>query len=496
MKKSINILGRELFSWDDGNVENKQVPLPIDNGAPDPKILPPKRLSYPPYINQYIPDTEGTQILLPEFYMGLIPVLRTLSYINPNLSQALGNIVELGNTGHNIQFDPTVSAEDIVKMRQHIQVRCREWAVGATSVDSLVNKMMAQIMIGGALSNEWVPKMDLSGIKQLAFVNPETIRWGYDRENQTYKVFQLLIGFVVPDLPSNNLIPLNQNTFRYYPLNGDMDTPYGIPPYLSAMDPLKTQKMMLDNIKFLTETVGIAGFMEMLLEKPEQLGGEKYDAYITRLNVFLQDAKKRMAEGMRDGVSVGFKEDMEFKFHSTTKAFGGVSEFFQLNELLFASGLKMDASMLGRNYGTSESQISIIFTKLLSQLKNIQQICAANLEYGYSLELRLAGYSFKTLKVAFNPSTALDELKAQQADEIKVRNLNQLYKDGIISQEQYAHAMDYESPSEKEPRFIPTTVDTPQNIAAAKKAENAAKKGTDKKAVQKKKPQQIPSQAK
>ena len=243
---------------------------------------------------------------------------------------------------------------------------------------------------------------------------------------------------------------------------------------------------MLDNVKFLMEQLGLAGFLEMLMEKPDREGDENLDHYTARLNAFLDEAKTRVKEGYRDGISVGYKGDTEFKFHSVSKSMGGIDEFFIMNEILFSSGLNMDPSMMGKNYGTSESQITIVFTKLISQLNTIQEMVAACWEYGYTLELRLAGFNFKTLKVEFNPSTALDELKYAQAEEIRIRNSNQLYADGIINQEQYAQRHDYEKADQKEPRYIPTSRETPQDAAARRAAENKGKNEGDKTARRKK----------
>jgi len=351
-------------------------------------------------------------------------------------------------------------------------------------MDGLVNKMISQVVISGSLANEWVPSMDLKGIKTVVLVNPENIRWGYNRKKQIYEAYQYIKSFIVTN-SVDNLKKLNPNTFKYYALNGDNDSPYGIPPYLSALDSTKTQRLMMDNIKFIVEQVGVMGFLQVTMAKPDQLPGEKYENYITRLNTFLDDARKRVQEGYRDGITVGYKDDTEFDFKSTTRNFTGVAELFQLNELLLSSGLKMDASMLGRNYGTSETQISVIFTKLLSQLKNIQNLIKANLEYGYALELRMAGFKFNTINVVFNPSTALDELKNQQAEEIKIRNNNALYLDGIISQEQYAHNLGYETADKAEPRFLRGSV---QTEAEAKAKREAGKNESDKKVRSKNKP--------
>lgn len=489
MEKYFKIFGLTVASWG----EKSSQAINITRKAPENntrKALPAGRTSIAPGSNSFIPTENGFEIMLPDYYLALIPYIRSLVSTNQNMSQALSNIVELGNTGHSIKFDASVSAEQIVKMQQHIEARRKNWAVSKPNVDGIVDRMFRQIMVSGALSVEWIPKNDLTGIKRIAMVNPETIRWGYDGKKDEYQPFQTVEGKVV-NSSTNNLITLNTNTYQYYAINGDTDIPYGIPPYLSALGPLNTQKKMMDNINFLIEQVGLAGFLEMLMEKPEREGDEAWDKYYARLDKFLDDAKARVTLGFRDGVSVGYKEDTEFKFHATAKSFGGVNEFFILNELLFGSGLNMDMSMMGRNYGSSEAQITIVFTKLLSQLNTIQQLVAACLEYGYTLELRLAGFQFKTLNVQFNPSTALDELKYQQAEEIRIRNYNQLYADGIISQEQYAQGVGYEKPNKKQPRYVPTTRETPQDAAARRAAENRKKDEGDKKSRRKKKDQDI-----
>lgn len=451
MIKILKLFGWEVLSYGSLPVIKPEDPPAYDQPI-NPRILPSGQVSVPPFNNSFIGDDQQTQILLPDYFLGLIPALRILCYQNPNFSQALNNIVELGNTGHTVSFDQGVPDPQKVEMGSHLEGCQKNWGVSAAGVNNLVNKMISQIMISGALSNEWVPRMDLKGIKTISMVNPETVRWGYDRVKQLYRPYQAVTGVLIPGLTSGNLIELNPYTFKYFALNGDQDSPYGIPPYLAGLDSLSTQKHMMDNIKFIIEQIGVMGFLEVLMEKPDIKGGESDTAYIERLGKFLNDTKTQVQKGFRDGVTVGYKGDTEYNFHSSTKSFQGVNEFFQLNELQLMSGLKQDASMMGRNYGTSESQIGVIFTKLLAQLSNVQALIKANLEYGYALELRLAGFKFKSLTVKFNASTALDELKAAQADEIKIRNLNALFYDGIISLEEYAHQMGYAKPDQAKPR--------------------------------------------
>ena len=169
MEKKVKIFGREIFSWDDGRPV--EVPL-APYKEPDKSVpnLPAGRTSISPAESQYqfITGQGDEQILLPDYYMGLIPSIRKLVSVNPNMSQALSNIVELGNTGHTIKFDPSVSAEQIVLMQQHLSQVAKTWSYGKASVNGITDKWMRQIMISGAISVEFVPKRDLTGIQNAA----------------------------------------------------------------------------------------------------------------------------------------------------------------------------------------------------------------------------------------------------------------------------------------------------------------------------------------
>ena len=79
--------------------------------------------------------------------------------------------------------------------------------------------------------------------------------------------------------------------------------------------------------------------------------------------------------------------------------------------------------------------------------------CSFALEFLYSLELQLAGFSPKGVKVVFNSTTISDEVKVQQGMQFKVQNYQSLFNQGIINQKQFAWAFGYEKPAEEEPRM-------------------------------------------
>jgi hypothetical protein len=414
-----------------------------------------------PQNDNYFTDIKGkTTFVTPGFIAEYIPIIRKLSWINEDMGLAVNDMVRLTNTGHRIKFDPKVTPEQQAKMRQHIENKQIEWGDGVDGLNGLVNKLVAQIWISGALSGEWVVSNNKDGVKNLAIVNPETIVFSWNKKQLRYEPYQKqttgYLGMSNGSTIGVEYVKLNENTYRYYGINGDTELPYGIPPFLTALTAISTQQDMNANIRYIMKQVGLLGFFEALMTKPSQNDGESETQYIDRLNSTLDNAKKEIIGGIGEGVIVGYKEDHEFTFNSTTKDLNGVSDIFNQNERQVANGLKYSQEFLGIGGSKgSEGGIGIVFTKMLSQLTNIQTIVAAFLKFGYTLELRLAGFDFENLRVEFNPSTITDELKYQQGQEIKIRNVIAMYGQGIISQQQSADSLGFDKPDQEEPRILP-----------------------------------------
>jgi hypothetical protein len=431
--------------------ENKVEPK-VKTTAPLP--INPRRVSEPSWGYDQSLSTLGTEYRLVNynFMREVIPIVRKLVKSNPTVSQALRNIVELGNTGHKLFFDPKVSAAQVDAMRSHLNNRAQEWAPGQPNMDGLVNKMMSQVMISGALSNEWVPNNNLTGVESCILVNPEQIEFALSKDRKIYLPFQRPKSLLGNSRPID-LIPLNTNTYKYFALNGDEEIPYGYPPYMSILDRVVSENKMHQNIDFMVELAGLVGFLELLMDKPDEISGENDKNYQARLNSLLTEAKNNILTGMRDGVVVGFKDDHEFNFQGLNgRDVSGVVESYKINEMQKFSGLSLDPTIAGRDYNTSETQITVIFMKLISQLRNIQNLVKANLEFGYALDLRLSGFQFEFLNVRFRKSTLHDEYKHQQSEELKIKNAQQKYLLGITSQSQMADELDYETSDQAQPR--------------------------------------------
>ena len=417
-----------------------------DNREP---VISPGRVSVPddPYNIEFV--LRGmTTLVTPSFRTELIPIIRDLYKINPDVSIAVQDMFKLANTGHSISF-PNNTPEEAEKMRDHLSKVTVKWSKYTAGINGLVNRMIVQCFIGGAISVEAVPNSDLSGIATILFIKPETIRF-HRKNNGVYQPYQ--INPHMYDNKKAQYIKLNTETYFYIAQYNDTDEPYGIPPFLGALDSLKGQHDMRKNFKHIMELMGMVGFLEAKMEKPARRGSESEVAYEARLRNTLKKLKTNLMGSLKDGVVVGYKDDHEFNMNSTTHTLENLDKPWSMNQQSVANGLGVNGNIIGVQTNTTEGGTGVLLSKMISQLKNIQMLVQFCLERIYSLELRLAGFNNKGVKVTFGTSTISDELKVQQGLEYKIKNLMTLYAQGIINQEQFAWEMGYERPAEKEPR--------------------------------------------
>lgn len=389
------------------------------------------------------------KMVTPSFRREVIPLIRNLYKVNPDMSIALQDMFKLANTGHELGF-PNNTDKEADDMRAHLAKVTKRWSMYTAGIDGLVNKMMVQLFISGAISIEAVPNDSLDGIATIIFVNPEDIY--FERENNgVYQPYQQNRTWPNNHL-NNQYIKLNTDTYVYAGMYNDTDEPYGIPPFIAALDSIKTQSDMKVNFKHIMEMVGMMGFLEAKMLKPDQKANENDKAYEARLSRILTELKNNLVAGMRDGVVTGYIDDHEFKMNSTTKDMANMNTPWDMNQQSVANGLGVNGALIGTGNAT-EASTGVNLSKMISQLKNIQNIVGYVLTFVYSLELRLAGFNNKGLTITWGTTTVTDDVKIQQARQYKIQNCDLLYKAGIISQYQYAWEMGYDSPDQDEPRL-------------------------------------------
>lgn len=446
-------------------------------------VVPPGRISVPNDPHNILSVLQGmNELVSPSFRTELIPLIRDLYKVNPDVGIALQDMFKLANTGHIITF-PNNTDEEAKKMGAHLEKVSKQWSNYTAGVNGLTNKLIVQLLVGGAISIEAVPNNDLSGVATILFINPEDII--FQRENNgVYHPYQKNHTW------NNNKEPyirLNLATYKYSALFNDTDEPYGVPPFMTALDSLKGQADMKTNMKHIMELMGMFGFLEAKMQKDSRRPSESETAYENRLSSNLSKLKHNLANGLKDGIVVGYIDDHEFNLNSTTQNLSNVDKVWNMNQQSVANGLGVNGNIIGVQTTTSEGGASILLSKMISQLKNIQMVVSNTWEFIYSLELLLAGFNNKGIKVEFATSTITDEVKYQQAQEYKIRNLVALYNQGIISQDKFAFLMGYNQPDKKEPRVDPNAMND-VNDSAKKRQREADKDKSDRKTRDKNNP--------
>lgn len=445
-------------------------------------VIPPGRLSVPDDQNILTWLKGMNNLVTPSFRTDLIPLIRDLYKVNPDVGIALQDMFKLTNTGHIITF-PYNTSEEAKRMRAHLEKVSKSWSNYTAGVYGITNKMIVQSLVGGAISIEAVPNKDLSGISTIVFINPEDIIFKRSNDGK-YLPYQKNKSFLNKRDP---YIQLNTNTFKYSSLYNDTDEPYGVPPFMTALDSLKGQSDMRDNMKHIMELMGMFGFLEAKIAKPLKKANENETAYARRLESELRKLKVNLSRGLRDGVVTGYLDDHEFKLNSTTQNLTNVDKVWSMNQQSVANGLGVNGNIIGVPASNTEGGANILLSKMISQLKNIQVFLSDVWEFIYSLELLLAGFNNKGIKVTYATSTITDEVKYQQALEYKIRNNISLYEAGIISQDQFAFNMGYDVPDQKEPRVNPDDLEDTSD-SAAKRDRKSDKNKSDRKTRDKNNP--------
>lgn len=433
-------------------------PKPVDT-ATDKGGLPVKRISAPEEDSNLMVELGANMysyVLPKKWPIEIYKLINDLSLNNPDLRQAVGHIVNLGNTGHilGVDGDNDSAIDGAIKRIELVSDQIFPFSAGP---EGLINALFGQIARMGATSTEWVPKNDLSGIDKVFVVPVHTIRWVPRKDKMGYIPVQLPDGASVMGLMPP-VIELNPRTYYYANLETLEGNPYAVPPMIAALEPVAMQRAMIKNIHKIIKKLGIMGLCSYKVEPPAQLPGETAEKYHARCLKYLEEITSQVKEGFSEGIAAGFKGAFEFEVASVTGDARGIAEIFRMNEEQLFSAISADPAMHGRTYSTTETYASVVYSKMISQLMNVQRMVASVLKFGWGLDLLLAGNSAK-ISVEFKASNALSNLQESQSEMIDIANAEALYMAGVIDQNEKARRLGYEKPDQAEPRMDPNAQD-------------------------------------
>ena len=385
---------------------------------------------------------DGFGTVQPVIDFQMLALLRQLRIFNPDFSQFVSNIVNLGNTGHQIVVDAASSQRAEAATLRLNEAASRIYERGA-GVDGLFNNYFDQIAWSGALSSEDVVDFAARRVDAVVMVPVEQIRFRLvEGRYRPYQQATLLTG--APRSPLG-LIELNEHTYRYLALSTIENSPYAKPPGTAAVDAITgPQTDMRDNIKYIAQKLGILGLVSAAVTPPPRKPNEQEGEYQSRAGKYLAGIRKSLEGSFNKGLLVHYR-DQKLEHSNVASDARGAKDVWQINEEQVMSALAQPPAFFGRTDSTTETYANVVYNLMLAQAANVQRLVKRRQESTCRLDLRLGGVEVDAVSVQFNRAYARDPLAEAQAEQARVDTAIKKAESGIISPDEAAQELGYES---------------------------------------------------
>lgn len=374
----------------------------------------------------------------------MLRCLKSLWIHNPDFSQYVANIVNLGNSGHQLLVD-AANGEQAEAVMGRLNAAASRIYQNAAGVDGLINAYLAQIAWSGALSSEDVVNLAARRIEQVVMVPVEQIRFRY-LEGE-YRAFQHARGSsaMVGGSAWPGMVELNRDTYHYYALQTIENSPYAKPPASAAVGILTgAQNDAIENIKFIAKKLGLLGLVSVSVTPPPKGVNESDTEYQGRAQKYLSSVRSVLDKDFNKGMLVTYR-DQKVEHANVASDASGAYDIFRIIEEQAMSGLAMPPAFFGRTDATTETYADVVYNLLLAQIGNIQRLAKRRQEATYRLELRLNGIDNVGVSVQFNRAHARNPVNQAQAEQLRVQTALEKVRAGIVSVDQAAQELGYEA---------------------------------------------------
>lgn len=375
----------------------------------------------------------------------MLKTLKCFWLYNPDFSQYVANIVNLGNPGHKLSVDARTDAvaEKAVDRLNEAASRIYRHGVG---VDGLLNQYITSVAWSGAISSEDVVNLAGRRVEKVVLVPVEQIRFRYNKDTDEYDPHQATHGIGRRTMARDafGLIPLNRETYRYYALQTVENSPYAKPPGTAAVEAiLEGQKPLMDNIRFIAQKFGLLGLVTASLALPPKKPGQSEDEYRQDAQKYLKTVAKTLEANFHKGLLATFA-DQKLQTLKIAEGAQGLYDVNRISEEQVFSGLGAMPGFHGRTDSTTETFADVVYYLLTAQVENIQRIVKRRQERTYMLDLRLDGIEVDRVSLAFHKAHSRNAKAEAETDEILLRTMFRKVEKGLITPDEGAQELGYE----------------------------------------------------
>ncbi|WP_061230717.1 hypothetical protein [Leptospira weilii] len=364
----------------------------------------------------------------PSFPLESIPLIKKLVIAFPDLSQAVKRALTLGNSG--IEWKIYADENGKKKIQTDIDAFFKKHR-------GITNHLLRQVLTTGALSAEIVPSLNLDSVSEIRLIPVEKVifKKEIDADN--------IVRFVPYEKGKFGYNRLNEEQYVYEAIEREEDSPYAIPPFLSAIRWIHSQFKTQENIDKTLNKWGLLGFIIAKFKRPRLLPGTDAKTYENQSKEFLTQAKQSFEKNSQSGFLATY-DDTTVDHHTLTDASktGGFEAISRYIEEQISSGADTDLFILGRSYSVTEAYAKIAGKLFLLKLGNFAYPVIQLLIRAITFDQLLKGNRFQTIDASWKKSISLDPLSDAQAKlaEKQVENAEfqlvlSMVKSGAISPE-------------------------------------------------------------
>lgn len=380
----------------------------------------------------------------------MLDYVELLATFNPDYSQAVENIKMLANSGHELMVDAESSLQQR-RIKEDLELMARTIQEPHGGIDGVINKLLDQAAVFGAMCGEWVLDDRLTEVVDFVDLSPKKIRFFWDESLQVWAPFQKVTGAQLEEAKKNGqeirgqCVRLNTETFCYYAFDAAPESPYGTPPFLAALQNIGIQRDMVHNMAQIVKKIGLLGMVDLSIERLEPLAGESEADYAARAASYLEDYVEVAEDMVRDGGLVHF-DDVNATMTQLGGNAAGATNIHKANEELLFSGLKSMPSVQGRSYSTTETYAGVAYDIIIRNTYKYQNAAKRVIERGYWLQASMKGMRPTKVTLKFNENRSLNRLQEAQSQAAEIRNQFMLWLLGIIDQNDVAQNLGYSQP--------------------------------------------------
>lgn len=376
----------------------------------------------------------------PDFPIEFIDLIQKLVLVTPDLSQAVKRIVQLANTGLEFELEDASEAD-----QERARLEIKDFMARQPG---LVNSLIRQVCTTGAVSAEAVPALSLKGLAELRLVKTASIRFGRIMEEgrTVLRPHQAVAhGYAL----------LNPRQYYYEALEKSEESPYGIPPFIAALENIFVQQSARGSIRSVLDKLGLLGFLHVIRKRGRPRPGVRPEDAAATEEKELKDLRDSALKRLSKGLVVSY-DDVDIKHSNVTGDTRGLDSVWKTNEEQIASGLDIDPAILGRSYSTTETYAGVVFTAFVRKLANLRQPVENFLKFALTLHLRSLGYRFSRLHGVWGPDASIDrqadaeaERVREESEQIRIQNALTKVQAGLITLDDAARELGYEKATGK-----------------------------------------------